>query len=293
MKITLTGSLGNISKPLAEILISAGHEVTIISSSEDRAQAIRDLGAIPAIGSIEDITFLTNAFKDADAIYTMVPPNFATNDYRKYIASSGQHIAKAIQASGVTKVVNLSSIGAHLKDGTGPIKGLHDVELLLNDLDQVVVKHLRPAYFYINLYGNIGMIKHANIIGSNHNADTDLVLVHPDEIAAVAAEELQQPFTSNSIRYIASDEVKASELARVIGAAIGKAELPWVEFTNEQTFEGMVQAGLSEEVAKNYVEMGDAIRTGILFEDYKLHQPVLGKIKLADFAKQFAAVYAG
>ena len=36
MKITLTGSLGNISKPLAEILIKNGHEVTIISSNSKK-----------------------------------------------------------------------------------------------------------------------------------------------------------------------------------------------------------------------------------------------------------------
>jgi uncharacterized protein YbjT (DUF2867 family) len=125
MKITITGSLGNISKPLAEKLVAAGHKVTIISSSADKSAAIEALGATPAIGSIEDIDFLTKAFTGADAVYTMVPPNFATNTWKKYIAGIGHNYAEAIRRSGVKKVVNLSSLGAHLPEGAGPISGMH------------------------------------------------------------------------------------------------------------------------------------------------------------------------
>lgn len=293
MKITLTGSLGNISKPLAETLISKGHEVTVISSNPDKAEEIKKLGAIPAIGSIDDIDFLVSTFTGADAIYTMVPPSFSASNYRLYIAEAGRRFAEAIKKSGIKRVVNLSSIGADLPAGTGPIAGLHDVEHIYQDLDGVAVKHLRPAYFFINFFGNIDMIKHAHILGSNYSGDTKLVLVHPNDIAAVVAEELQQEFTGKSIRYIASnDETTAADVASVLGSAIGKPELPWVKFSDEQAFDGMVQAGLPEEIAKNYVEMGTAIRSEVLFEDYYKNRPtVLGKTKLSDFALEFASAY--
>lgn len=288
MKITLTGSLGNISKPLAEILINAGHEVTIISSSADKVKAIEALGAQAAIGSVTDTEFLTKAFKGADVVYTMVPPSYTTTDYRAYIADTGRGYIKAIQAAGVKKVVNLSSIGAHLPNGTGPIKGLHDVEQLLNNLEGISVKHMRPAYFYFNFYGNVDMIKHANILGANYSDSAPLVMVHPTDIALAIAEEIQSPFTGKSVRYVASDERTTGEAAKVLGTAVGKPELPWVEFTDEQSLGGMIQAGLSEELAKNYVEMGTAIRSGVLWEDYLLNKPVLSTRKLEDFAKEFA-----
>jgi uncharacterized protein YbjT (DUF2867 family) len=66
MKITLTGSLGNISKPLAEILIKSGQEVTIISNDSKKLNVIKNLGAKAAIGSVSDVAFLTDAFKGAD-----------------------------------------------------------------------------------------------------------------------------------------------------------------------------------------------------------------------------------
>ncbi len=292
MKFTITGSLGNISKPLAENLIAAGHQVTIISSDEAKVKAIEALGATAAIGSVEDVAFLTKAFSGKDAIYTMVPPNFGASDIRGFISETGEKYAKAIKASGVKHVVNLSSIGAHLDGGTGPIAGLHDVELTYSQLDGVAVKHLRPAFFYINFLGNIDMVKHAGVLGSNYSAETPLVLVHPNDIAAVAAEELQHDFTGKSIRYIASDESTAGNIAKVIGEAIGKPELPWIEFSDEDALQGMMQAGLPEAMAKSYVEMGDATRSRKLYEDYFNNRPSsFGKIKLDDFAKEFAQVY--
>jgi len=292
MKITLTGSLGNISKPLAETLVAAGHEVTVITSNSDKVGAIEALGAKAAVGSVEDTDFLTLAFSGKDAVYTMVPPNFGAADIRKFIASVGKKYVQAIKASGVKQVVNLSSIGAHLDGGTGPIAGLHDVEQSYSQLKEVTVKHLRPAFFYVNFYGNLDMIKHAGILGSNYDAETPLVLVHPNDIAAAAAEELQHGFTSHSVRYVASDESTAAGVAKALGTAVGKPELPWVEFNDEDALQGMIQAGLPEVMAKSYVEMGDATRSRRLYEHYFANKPaVFGKIKLADFAKEFAQAF--
>jgi uncharacterized protein YbjT (DUF2867 family) len=292
MKFTLTGSLGNITKPLAGILIGAGHQVTIISSSADRAAAIEAMGATATTGSVEDVVFLTKAFTGADVVYTMVPPHYGAGDVKQHITNIGKNYAAAIQAAGVKRVVNLSSIGAHLTEGAGPIVGLHRGEQTLNALEDVSVKHLRPAYFYINLFSNIDLIKQAGIIGSNCNEETSFVLVHPKDIAAVAAEEIQQPFTGKSVRYIASDERRAGEIATVLGAAIGKPDLKWVAFSDEDALNGMMQAGMPEDMAKNYIEMGGAARSGKLWEDYQTHKPAtLGKIKLEDFAVEFAAKF--
>jgi uncharacterized protein YbjT (DUF2867 family) len=292
MKYTLIGSLGNITKPLAEKLIASGHDVTIVSQSKDRQPAITTLGARAAIGSVEDIAFLTQAFTGADAIYTMVPPRWDAKDWKGYVHGIGRNFAAAIRSAGVKKVVNLSSVGAHMPEGCGPVSGLHWVEQELDALSNVDIKHLRPAYFYPNLFSTINMIKHAGFFGNNYGSDTPLPLTHPKDIAAVAAEELLHlSFTGKSIRYIVSDERTSKQIAAVLGTAIGKPDLPYVEFKDEDFFKGAVQAGLTEEVARNYAEMGAAIRTGNMAADYRLHPVRLGSTKLEDFAKEFAARY--
>jgi len=294
MKIIITGSLGNISRPLATTLIAQGQEVTVLSSNSDKVAEITQIGAHAAIGSVSDENFLVNTFTGADLVYLMVPTDFGATDLRGYIKNIGEHYANAIKAAGVKKVVLLSSIGAHLDKGTGPIAGLHDVEQQFDQLTNLDLLILRPAFFYINFYANIDLIKHAGIIGSNYGADQSIVLVDPKDIAAVAAEKIQEGFTGRSILYIASDKRKLSEVALALGTEIGKADLPWIEFEDTQAYEGMVGAGLSPEMARNYVEMGTAIRTEVLWEDYNAKKAIpIGKIELEDFAKQFATVYNG
>ena len=294
MKYVISGAAGNISKPLAEKLLKAGHEVTVISRQEKNIQSLISLGAHGSIGSVEDPDFLTRTFTGADAVYTMVPPNLGAADWKGYIGQIGKNFATAIKNSGVQTVVNLSSVGAHLPEGAGPVSGLYRAEQALNELADVNIKHLRPVYFYTNFLATIPMVKHMKMIGSNFGGPGfSMVLTHPEDIAEVAFEELNKlDFGGHSYRYIASDERPTDEIASILGNAIGQPDLPWITFTDEQSLNGLLQAGLPEEIAKNYTEMGHALQSGIFMEDYLKNRPAqTGKTKLEDFAPQFAAVY--
>ncbi|HNX56262.1 MAG TPA: NAD(P)H-binding protein [Prolixibacteraceae bacterium] len=293
MKFVVTGSLGNISLPLTRKLLAEGHEVTVISSKHEKVELIEAMKAKAAIGSVTDLGFLSRVFSDADAVYTMVPPFFGAPDWKKYIADVGQNYAEAIKVSGVKNVVNLSSIGAHMPDGCGPVSGLFYVEKALNELRDVNVKHLRPGFFYTNLLANAGMAKQTGVIGGNYGEGATLTLVYPGDIAEVAAEEmLNLDFSGKSIRYIMSEEKTTNEIAAVLGKAIGKPDLTWVNFSDEQTIGGMLQAGAPEEIARNYAEMGGAIRSGEMISDYLKNKPsVFGKTKLESWAPVFASAY--
>lgn len=296
MKYVITGGAGHISKPLVEHLLAAGQEVTVIGRSAENLKSLTDKGAKAAIGSVDDAAFVQQAFAGADAVYTMVPPNFGAQDWKGYIAQVGHNYAEAIKANGIRHVVNLSSIGAHRPDGCGPVSGLYRVEQEFNTLEGVQVLHLRPGFFYQNFFANIGMIKHLNFIGGNYgDHNTIMTMVHTDDIAAAAAEELLAlSFTGKTVRYIVSDERPTGEIAQALGKAIGKPELPWVSFSDEQNQQGMLQAGLPEEIASNYTEMGASIRTGIMPEHYNQNKPkTLAPTKLETFAGQFAQAYAG
>jgi uncharacterized protein YbjT (DUF2867 family) len=293
MKYVLSGSLGHINKPLTQKLVAAGHDVTVISSQEKRKSEIEALGAKAAVGSVDDEAFLTKTFKGADAVFELIPPINNPTNWQAEIHETGKKFANAINAAGVKKVVQLSSIGAHMATGCGPVSGVHFAELELDALKGVDILHLRPSYFYTNLLSMIGMVKHGGIFGNNVGGDQTLVLVHPRDIAEVAAEELLAlNFKGKSVRYIASDERSSKEIAAALGAAIGKPELPYVQFTDEQATQGAIQAGLPAELAKNFTEMGVALRTGEMQSEYIKYKPTFGPTKLEDFAKEFAAVYA-
>nr|WP_068890963.1 NAD(P)H-binding protein [Pedobacter panaciterrae] len=291
MKITLTGSLGNIGSPLAKQLIENGHEVTVISHNPERKKDIEALGAIAAIGSVEDPGFLASKFDGSDAVFVMIPPNYTTSDAIAYYRSVGNSYAHAIKQANVKRVVHLSSWGAHLKEGTGFIVGSHEVEVILDEIPDIQLTHLRPGSFYYNMYSFMDMIKHVGFIGSNYGGEDQIVMVSPYDIADAAVDELTSK-TSVKVRYVASEDITGNEVARILGLAIGKPDLKWVTFSDEQTQNGLEQAGVPKYVAKKLVELGASIHNGKMREDYDLHRPEPGQVKMNDFAREFAVAYS-
>ncbi len=295
MRVTLTGSLGHISKPLTKELVQKGHLVTVISSKPEKQKDIEALGATAAIGSIEDVKFLTTTFTGADAVYCMEPPvsfldhNF---DLRRYYDKLGNKYADAIRRTNVKHVVHLSSIGAHTDQGNGVLNFHHNVENILKKLPpDVAIMFVRPVGFYYNLLSFVNTIKTQSMIVSNYGGDDIIPWVSHLDIATAVAEELGTPSAGRKVRYVASEELACSETASILGAAIGKPDLKWIVVSDEQMLNGLIAAGFNPQLAAGFVEMNAAMHTGQLFEDYYCNHPVLGKVKLTNFAKEFASIY--
>jgi uncharacterized protein YbjT (DUF2867 family) len=295
MKIIVTGSLGHISKPLTEELVQKGHAVTVISSRPEKQTAIEALGAAAAIGSVEDVQFLTNTFTGADAVYCMIPPGNLLDqnlDLFTSVRKQADNYAEAIGKSGVKRVVFLSSIGAHADKGVGILAFYYDVEKILNKLpSDVAITFMRPVGFYYNLLSFIPTIKTQGAIISNYGGDAKKPWVSPIDIAAAVAEEITTPHEGRKVRYVASEEISSNEIASILGAAIGKPDLKWLAIPDEQLLAGMTAAGMNPDIAKGFVEMNASGRDGILFEDYYRNRPALGKTKMTDYAAEFATAY--
>ena len=287
----ITGSIGHISKPIIKELVSVGKNVRVVTSSISRKQEIEGIGATAVVGNVGDTTFLRTAFKDADVVYTMIPPIWQTTNWIKSMNEVAESYVQALKDSDVKYVINLSSIGADVGNGTGPVDGLYYFENLLSVIPGLNIKHLRPAYFYSNFLAQIGMIKQAGIMGGNFGEGEKLFLTHTNDIASAALEELLSlKFSGNSVRYIISDERSGKEIAQAIGNALGIA-LPWVVFTDDQQKQGLLQAGLSETHAENYTALGRALREGYMQADARKNKPQFSNTKLEDFAKEFAVAF--
>ncbi len=296
MNIVLTGSLGNIGKPLAKKLVQKNHSVTVISSKTERKEEIEALGAKAAIGSMFDIDFLSATFKGADTVFCMETLDAAGGffdkevDFIAAINQIGSNYKHAIEQSGIKRVVHLSSIGAHLDKGNGILIFHHNVENILKQLPgDVSIKFIRPVGFYTNMFSFVQTIKTKGVIISNYGGDKKEPWVSPLDIADAISEEMEKPFEGRTVRYVASDEVSPNEIARVLGEAIGKPDLKWNVITDEQLLNAWLAIGFNPQIAKGFVEMQASQGTGLLYEDYYHNKPTLGKVKLADFAKDFAA----
>lgn len=297
MKIIVTGSLGHISRPLTEELVRKGHSVIVVSSKPERAKEIEAIGATAAIGRMEDVDFLSRTFLGADIVYAMeavgyenfFDPNFDLTEAVRKIADSYK---LAIENSGVKRVIHLSSIGAHTDSGNGILAFHYDAENILRRLPQYVsIKFMRPVGFYYNMFAFLQTIKAREAIVSNYGGDEREPWVSTLDIAEVVAEEIEKPFEGRSVRYIASDEISPNEIAEILGQEIGKPDLKWLVISDEEALKGMIAAGMNPKTAKGYMEMNAARRGGALYEDYFRNRPALSRVKLKDFAKDFASAY--
>lgn len=318
MKIIVTGSLGNISKPLTKELIQKGHSVTVISSKTGRQKEIEAMGAKAAIGTMQDVDFLTTTFSGADIVYLMEaggPENMFNESYDLNEATREivNAYKKAVEVSGIKKVIHLSSIGAHTSKGLGLLELHYIAENILKQLPiDVSIKFMRPGGFFYNLLVNVDVIKTLSkgvlgaimairyygiggllrgkrgVMVANYGGDIMNILVSPKDIASVIAEEMEKPFQGRSVRYIASEELTCNEVAKILGESIGKPYLKWAAISDKMLTNIMLKRGMNEKMVKGIVEMGAAGRSGKLYEDYYQHRPVLSRTKLKDYAQEFA-----
>ncbi len=262
--LVVLGATGNIGTALVHNLLNMGHRVTAVARASARLDALAQAGALAAAGDLHDAAFLTGVLRDADAAFLMIPPNPTAPDVLAYMQQVGETIAQAVRASGLKQAVHLSSTGADLPAGTGPVVGMHHQEARLNAIEGLTVAHLRPAYFMENLLANVGMVQHMGITGSAMRPDLQFPMVATKDIAAKAAELLDAgQFENQSVYYLLGPRnYSQQEATAAIAQAIGRPGLPYVPFSYEDAKKGMMQAGLSESMANLYDEMTRSMNEG-------------------------------
>ncbi|MCI0444691.1 NmrA family NAD(P)-binding protein [bacterium] len=287
----ITGATGNTGNEIARKLLQSGKKVRAIARDKNRLKSLEAQGAEIRQGSLDDSKFLANTFEGATAVYAMIPTDQRAEDLFAYMNRIGESIYKALRQSKVPNVVNLSSIGAALPSGTGPISGLHHQEQRLNQLEANVL-HLRPTFFMDNFLVDIPMIREMGIMGSPARPDVILPMIATKDIGDVAADRLNRlDFKGKTVLdLLGPRDVAFAEAAKILGAAIGKPDLPYVQFSYEDAEKGMVQGGLSADIAEKYVEMYRSFNDGVIKPIPRKPENIT-PTTIEQFAKIFADAY--
>lgn len=290
----ITGATGNTGKRIAEALMAKGERVRVVGRSKEKLKDLAERGAEPFVASLDDAGAMTRAFTGVKAVYAMIPPSYAEPDFRGYQNRVGQVLADAVSAARVSHVVNLSSIGAHLSQGGGPINGLYDQEQRLNRLGGVHILHLRPTFFMENFFFNVGLVKQAGINGTPLRADLAIPMIATPDIAEVATRRLLAlDFSGKTTQELLGPRnMTMTEATRILGQAIGKPDLPYVQFPYEDAEKAMVGMGLSLDVARAFNQMYLAFNEGIIRPTEPRSATNTTPTSFESFAKTFAKVYA-
>jgi uncharacterized protein YbjT (DUF2867 family) len=290
----ITGATGNIGSKAAGILLEKGEKVRVIGRNADKLRQFVDKGAEAAVGNLKDSAFVTRAFKGADAVFAMIPPDHAVTDFRAYQNGVGESLATAITKAGITNVVNLSSQGADRSAGTGPILGLHYQEQRLDRLKGVNIVHLRPTYFMENLLANIPLINQHGIAGSAIRGDVKFAMIATRDIAAhVATLLVNRDFTGTSTRDLLGErDLTLNEAVSVIGREIGRPDLKYVQFSYDDAAKSMREMGMSTDVSRLIIEMSKAINEGLLGAGQQRTPENTTPTSIEEFASVFAKIFA-
>lgn len=285
------GATGNTGHRVAQELAQAGH--TVRGLTRNPAKAPETPGVTYVQGTLQDKQVLQQEFAQADAAYVMIPPAYEAQDFIAAENQMADTVKEALEASNLRQVVVLSSQGAHLSEGNGPIKAVHYLENRLKEIDNLNAVFLRPPYFYENAFGSLPLIQHQGIMGSAMPADKPIPMIATADIGAEAANRLQAlDFKGIEVEdLLGPEEYTQSQVAEVIGAAVNKPELKYVQFPPEQARQGMIQSGMTPSLADLYVEMGTANHDEVMRAADR-SKAKIGATTLEDFAqKQFKPVF--
>jgi uncharacterized protein YbjT (DUF2867 family) len=258
----ILGASGNTGSIIADSLLSKGKKVRVVGRDEGRLQRFVRQGAEAFTATVSDAAALAKAFSGARAAYLMLPPAKSWEDQNR----DSDAIAKAVKESGLLYAVHLSSYGAQVPEGTGPVAGLHSSEQKLSAISGLNVLHLRAAYFMENNLAAIGMIRGIGVFGNALLPDLKLPMIATRDVGYYAAQRLLHlDFSGKQTRELLGErDLSMTEATAVIARGIGKPDLRYAQFPYDQVQQALTQMGVPPKGAALYIEMYKAINAGVL-----------------------------
>jgi uncharacterized protein YbjT (DUF2867 family) len=258
----ILGASGNTGSIVASFLLSKGKKVRVVGRDSGRLQRFVDRGAEALTTNLSDAAALSKAFSGARAAYLLLPPAKSREEQER----DSDGIAKAVKESGLCYAVHLSSYGAQVAEGTGPVSGLHSSEQKLNAIENLNVLHLRAAYFMENNLAAIGMIHGMGLVGNALLPDLKIPMAATRDVGDYAAQRLlNQDFSGKQTRELLGErDLSMTEATAVIARGIGKPDLRYEQFPYDQVQQALTQLGVPPKGAAMYIEMYKSINAGVL-----------------------------
>jgi uncharacterized protein YbjT (DUF2867 family) len=260
----ILGATGHTGSVVTRRLLDRGKRVRVVGRDNKKLAPFVTRGADAFATDVLDTNALSRAFAETQGVYALIPPNMSSPDFRAYQDSVTESIAKALERGGVSHAVTLSSVGADKPDKTGPVVGLRNMESRLAQVRGLNALHLRAGYFMENTLAQIGIIRSLGMMAGPVRADLPLSMIATRDIGAAAAEALLRlDFHGQQTQELLGPrDVTYAETAKIIGRAIGKQDLTYVQLPDEQVIQAMTGMGMSRNIAQLLCEMSAALNNG-------------------------------
>jgi uncharacterized protein YbjT (DUF2867 family) len=258
------GATGHTGSVVAEKLLAKREKVRVVGRDERRLERFKQGGAEAFVGDVSDASAMARAFTGAEAAYLMLPPNISSPNVLGYQQRVSEALAVALENNGVRHAVVLSSYGADKPDKTGPVVGLHALETKLDAIPGLNVLFVRAGYFMENILPQVNVIQSVGSMVGPVRSDLALPMIATRDIGDFAAEALsRRDFQGKQRReLLGARDVTYTQVAKVVGAAIGKPDLTYKQLPAAQLRPALTQMGMSPNMADLLLEMAEALNSG-------------------------------
>jgi uncharacterized protein YbjT (DUF2867 family) len=264
MKIAVTTPTGHVGSAVTDFLLEFGGDITVklLGRRPDKLKDFVQRGAEISVGAQDDTEFLVNATRGVDALFWATPPGYGSDDLRAFQNRLGRAAATAVRTNKIPRVVNLSSIGADLTSGAGPISGLHDIEGLLDNA-ATNITHLRPGFFFENLLWQLEPIRKWGRLSLPISGTTSYPMIATRDIGRVAATRLaSSDWTGRFVQELHGPaDLTFREVAETVGDVLGR-KIVYIKCDPQEMRDNILGAGMSENAADLMLEMYDAVENG-------------------------------
>jgi uncharacterized protein YbjT (DUF2867 family) len=259
----ISGATGRVGSAVAAGLLEAGLPVRVLVRRPTAAEDWQTRGGAVSVVDLRDRVGLTAALEGATAFFAMMPFDLTATDLDAYAREVVESVAAAVQDSGVTHTVMLSSGGADLPEGTGPIAGLHLMEQALAQTDTTLTA-LRPGHFQEKVGDVLEPARHEGIYPVfSSTADAPVPMNATRDIAAVAVREFLAGPTRSEVVDIVGPSYTEREVAEALGRALGR-ELQVVTIPEPGWRGALMDAGFAPNIAESLAELYRADEQGQL-----------------------------
>ncbi|WP_454055050.1 NmrA family NAD(P)-binding protein [Clostridium sp. Marseille-Q7071] len=260
MNIVL-GATGQIGFMLANNLFKKGQPVRAVVRDEAKAHELKKIGIEVFVADYLDKEALIKAFRGGKTAFLLTPESPNPENYLDEVNLIIDNYREAIQASGINKIVGLSSMGAQHESDTGNLVASYLLEHAFSGLniEQIFV---RPAYYYSNWIGYLELIMAEGILPTFFPLEMKLPMISPIDVAEFLADVMIRETPQERIYEVCGPQDYSSlDIVRIFEKVLNK-NVTLQQILPDEWESTLEQAGFTSDGAKNFMLMTKAVIDG-------------------------------
>jgi len=259
----IAGVTGNTGKVVADTLLAKNHAIRVIVRNKNKGAQWKGRGAEIAEASLDDAVSLGRALKGVEGAYVLLPPDATTTDFFGSRAAMIDAIGQAAMDAGVPHLVFLSSIGAHVPKGHGPIGAPYRAERAFRTLG-IGTTFVRAAYFLENYGTVLAAAKSDGVLPSFLPAHFVHSVVTTTDIGRIAAQALLDgPRGQRIVELSGPADITPADVAVILTELLGRS-VTVVEAPLDAVVPTFMSFGISQHMSEVYREMYAGLINGVV-----------------------------